>query len=197
MFSIVVLAFLTATGSLASPFLSTRQSSNCSGGLQMFIARGSLEPQGEGVESCVPALVQQSIPGSKAEGIVYPADPNNYFTSEPEGVSAMTQAIKNYTQACPTGKFALLGYSQGANVVSDVIGGSFLGAAGPGPIDKSYTKNRKQKSCLPIRLVDLDKVVPAKRATVAAIILFADPTHVAGKSYNVGTSTKNGVSDDQ
>ena len=141
------LFILATAGTLGTSFMSARQSSNCSKGLQLFVARGSLEAQGEGVEGCVTSLVQQSIPGSNGEGIVYPADPNDYFVSEPAGVTAMTKAIQNYTQACPTGKFALLGYSQGANVVSDVVGGSFLGALGSGPIDKSFTKNCKCKAC--------------------------------------------------
>ena len=143
MFFSIAIVFLAAISSWAASTLSTRQSSGCSSGVHLFIARGSLEPQGEGVESCVTSLVQQSIPGSNGEGIVYPADPDRYIVSEPAGVKAMTAAIQNYTQACPNGKFALLGYSQGANVVSDVIGGSFLGALGAGPIDKTLTKNCK------------------------------------------------------
>ena len=152
MFSFIVLAVLAATSSWAASTLATRQLSGCSSGVHLFIARGSLEPQGEGVESCVTSLVQQSIPGSSGEGIVYPADPNKYFISEPAGVKAMTAAIQNYTQACPNGKFALLGYSQGANVVSDVIGGSFLGALESGPIDKSFTKNCKCTLCSSARI---------------------------------------------
>ena len=148
MISNAVFAILAwSTTALAVPLLSGRQSSGCSSGLQMFVARGSLEDPGQGVEGCITALVQQSIPGSNGVGIDYPANPNAYFTSEPAGVKAMTAAIQNYTQACPNGKYALLGYSQGANVVSDVLGGAFLPALGAGPIDKSLTKNRKCKPC--------------------------------------------------
>ena len=107
----------------------------------MFVARGSTEPQGEGVESSVVSSVQKSIPGSNGEGINYPATLTDYLNSESEGVTSMTQAIQSYTQACPDGKYALMGFSQGAQVVGDVLGGAAFG--GSGPIDKSFTKNRE------------------------------------------------------
>lgn len=42
----------------------------------------------------------------------------------------------------------------------------------------------------------LNEISLAKDTIVAAVITFGDPTHVAGKPYNAGSSTKNGVSDD-
>ena len=141
------LVALAATGSLAAPFLSSRQSTSCASGLQMFVVRGSNEAPGEGVESSVTSSVKKSISGSSSQGIDYPADLTDYTSSESEGVTALTSSIQSYTQACPNGKFALLGFSQGAQVVGDVLGGSSFG--GSGPIDKSQTTNRKRELSMP------------------------------------------------
>ena len=107
----------------------------------MIVARGSGEAQGEGVTGSVVSSVSQSISGSSGVGIVYPASLTDYLNSESQGITAMTQSIQNYTQQCPDGKFALLGFSQGAQIVGDVLGGGSL--SNVAPIDKSMTKNRK------------------------------------------------------
>ena len=134
-----LLTILAASGSLAYPVISARQSSSCASGVHMIIARGSGEPAGEGVESSVVSAVQKSISGSDGLGIDYPASLSDYQSSESAGVTAMTQDLQSYTQQCPDTKIALLGFSQGAQVVGDVLGGGAL--SNSAPIDKQYTKN--------------------------------------------------------
>ena len=129
--------FLAASGSLAHPVLDARQSTSCATGVHMIVARGSTEPQGEGVESSVVSAVSQSISGSDGEGIVYPASLTDYTSSESQGVTAMTNDIKSYTQQCPDTKIALMGFSQGGQVVADVLGGGSMSSSAA--IDKSYT----------------------------------------------------------
>lgn len=79
----------------------------------------------------------------------------------------------NYTDTCKNAKVVLLGYSQGAQVVGDVMcggGGAFgLGPSTP-PIASNYS----------------DRVI--------AMIQMGDPRHMANHSFDVGTSTTNGVS---
>lgn len=139
MFSAPILAVLAASGSLAYPVLSERQSASCATGVYMIVARGSTEAPGEGVESSVVSAVQQSISGSNGLGIDYPASLTDYTSSESQGVTAMTQAIQSYVQSCPDRKIALMGFSQGAQVVGDVLGGGSMSSSAP--IDSSYTKN--------------------------------------------------------
>jgi acetylxylan esterase len=64
----------------------------------------------------------------------------------------------------------LLGYSQGAHVVLDVIGGGQGGSLGTAtaPIATNIATH------------------------VQAIVTFGDPRHVTGQAFNLGTSNRNG-----
>ena len=158
---------------LAAPVLERKAA--CSPGVYMIVARGSTEAPGEGHIRSVTSLVKRAISGSSSVGIVYPATLDNYQSSESQGVVAMVQAITDYVTACPDGRIALLGYSQGAQVIGDALGGS-------APVNASLTKN-----CM------ISFLVSCLTCLVIAAIQFADPAHVAGKSYDVGTSMRDGV----
>lgn len=119
----------------AAPFLNV----TCSSGVHIIVARGSNEAPGEGRIGSVTTLIKQAIPGSRSEAITYPATLNNYQSSETQGVAAMVQAIASYVRACPNGRFALLGYSQGAQVIGDALGGGSFDTAAP--IDAGLTTN--------------------------------------------------------
>lgn len=114
-------------------------------------------------------------PGSDLESVVYPASINNvqdYANSEHQGTLALTQLIQAYLAACPTAKIALLGYSQGAEVVGDVLCGTSSDISPKtAPLATQYGN-----------------------AVVAAISM-GSPAHVANQPYNKGTSTRNGVSE--
>jgi acetylxylan esterase len=112
----------------------------CASGVHMIVARASTEAPGEGIIGAVATLVQQSVPGSDAEAVDYPATLTDYLNSEASGVAAMTKLIQSYVARCPNSKIALLGYSQvfcyamgkgyvlirdqGAQVVGDVLCGT-------------------------------------------------------------------------
>ena len=130
-----------AGSALAAPFLhSVRQSGGCATGVHIIAARGSTEPQGEGPLQNVSALIEQSIPGSTDAAVVYPAELVPYESSEESGVTNMTQMLTSYVQQCPNSKVVLLGYSQGGQIVGDVLGGGSYG--GTPPIDyATYSKN--------------------------------------------------------
>jgi hypothetical protein len=84
----------------------------CASGVHMIVARASTEAPGEGIIGAVATQVHQSVPGSDAEAVDYPATLTDYLNSEASGVAAMTKLIQSYVARCPNSKIALLGYSQ-------------------------------------------------------------------------------------
>ena len=100
--------------------------SNCSSGVHIIVARGSTEPQddgnlGMGVTKEVADLITGQVANSDAMGIVYPATLDNYPSSVAAGVGSMQAEIQRYSRACPDSRMVLLGYSQGATVVTDLL----------------------------------------------------------------------------
>lgn len=149
-------------------------SSNCTDGLYMIVARATGEDPGTGRVGVVARNVSDAIPDSTIEPIVYPATFANYTTSESEGVAAMTKAIKDRVAACPQGKIALLGYSQGAQVSADTLCGTDDGTGTLFP--------------------DIPDLGPEYEENIVAVIMFGDPSHSVNASFNEGNATKNGVS---
>ncbi|CAI7565397.1 unnamed protein product [Penicillium discolor] len=157
------------------------KNTNCTEGLYMIVARGSDEPAAASKSGLFPAnsgspgylaqLIAAQIKGSKIMGVEYPATLNNYIPSENEGADVMLQLANDYHSSCPGSKMALLGYSQGAQVASDVLcggaGGQFNHNA---PLSPDIVKN-----------------------SVIAAVLFGDPTHIANTTYDRGTSVHNGI----
>lgn len=140
--------------------------------VQIITARASTEAPGEGITG---ALVDQIISSStqtiSRAAVDYPATLNNYASSSLQGINALKTQLSNAVSACPTQKIVLAGYSQGAHVVLDVLGGGqggSLGTATP-PID------------------------PTIGSHVTAVATFGDPRHVVNQSFDLGTSTRNGI----
>merc|ERR1711939_881024 len=91
-----------------------------------------------------------------------------YCPAVEEGDANGKQQITAYAQKCPESKLVLSGYSQGANVVGDIIaggGGGGSACASTAPLDPSS-----------------DAV-----CQIAAVMLFGDPRHTANAAYNAGT----------
>lgn len=149
-------------------------SSNCTDGLYMIVARATGEEPGTGRVGVVANNVSSSIPNSFIEPIVYPATFANYSTSEGDGVAAMTTAIKDRVAACPQGKIALLGFSQGAQVTADTLCGRDDGTgtvfSETPELGAEYAEN------------------------IVAVVMFGDPSHSVNATFNQGNSTRNGVS---
>ncbi|PVH81961.1 carbohydrate esterase family 5 protein [Cadophora sp. DSE1049] len=160
----------------ALPTLETRQSNTtanstaCATGVHIIVARASTEKPGEGIIGAVATQVQQTVPGSDSEAVDYPATLTNYTTSEGLGVSGMTKLIENYAARCPNSKMALMGYSQGAQVIGDVMCG---------------TSEANFNSTPPLN--------PALSKNIIAIIQMGDPTHIPNLPQDVGNSTKAGI----
>ncbi|GAB7350303.1 hypothetical protein MBLNU459_g0938t1 [Dothideomycetes sp. NU459] len=162
---------LAALGTAMPATLDTRQtSSTCVSGVHIIVARASTEAQGEGIIGTVATEIEAAIPGSDSVAVVYPALLEPYPPSEEAGTSAMTALVQEYVASCPNSKIVLLGYSQGAQIVGDVLcGTSESGFTTTAPLASQYGKN------------------------VVAAVQMGDPSHVVGQSYNKGTSTHNGL----
>ena len=107
----------TAIGLLAAVAASASAadtSTECSEGLHMIVARGTGEDEGPGATAILAEQVVERIPGSSFEGLDYPAtltDPD-YDESVAEGDEALRKRLRDYAEACPDSKMAVLGYSQ-------------------------------------------------------------------------------------
>jgi acetylxylan esterase len=173
-----LLAVVAASGLGAAAIVATNQAnaapargSGCAA-VHVITARASTERPGEGVTG---ALVTQIVNSSKQSvsraSVDYPATLTNYASSSAKGVAALTAQLTRQVRQCPDQKIVLAGYSQGAHVVLDVLGGGGgrgLGAA-TAPVDASTASH------------------------VAAVATFGDPRHVVNQPFDVGTSTRNGL----
>ncbi|KAI4151854.1 MAG: hypothetical protein LQ340_003252 [Diploschistes diacapsis] len=167
--SLALLSLLPLT--FARPLVSDilpRQAA-CATGVHIIAARGSTEAPGEGKCQSLSDLIKAQIPGSDDVAVVYPAALLEYETSETDGVKNMTQMIQSYTQSCPNTKIVLTGFSQGAQVVGDVLGGGSYGSPPTAPLSAQFSQN------------------------IMAALQFGDPAHVAGKPYDKGNGTHNGI----
>jgi len=133
--------------------------------VHIIVARASGEPQGEGIIGSLASTLKQQIPGATSEALVYPAK-IPYEGSISVGVTNMKAAIANYTQSCPTGKVVILGYSQGAAVLTDTLcggGGPSIGPSTPG-------------------------LTTEEGRLLKAAVGMGDPRFVPGTSYDAGTN---------
>lgn len=116
----------------------------CASGLYMIVARGSNEPAGEGRIAAVTSAVKQQVPGSISVAVDYPASilgGTLYPESVVKGINDAKKKVQDYVAACGANShIVLLGYSQGGNVMSDMLAGGVLK---PAPLDTSYHKYSK------------------------------------------------------
>jgi hypothetical protein len=150
---------------------SATQAIDACAAVHIITARASTEAAGEGITG---ALVSQIIASSNQSitraSVSYPATLNNYNSSSLQGINALKTQLTTQVQNCPTQKIVLAGYSQGAHVVLDVLGGGqggSLGTATP-PISSTISSH------------------------VTAVATFGDPRHVPNQAFDLGTSTRSG-----
>lgn len=136
--------FVLGLASIAAalPIAQREAAITCVSGIYMIVARGSNEDPGEGRLSQVTSLVKSLIPGSASVAVDYPAtifDDGTYPVSVYEGIDDAIAKIEAYVSACGSAsRIALLGYSQGGNVMTDALAGGVLK---PDPIPAQYKKN--------------------------------------------------------
>ncbi|KAF4865673.1 Acetylxylan esterase [Colletotrichum siamense] len=123
--------------------------------LHLFFARG----WNEGYPGRQQSLYEATCTGLSScdyEDILFDAsNPSGYPNAVEEGRISGVAQIKAYVAKCPDSKIVLSGYSEGANIVGDILADSGL--------DATSTPGSK----------------------VCAALLFGDPTHIADQSYNV------------
>lgn len=137
-----ILAGLAAVASAAP--ITTRQQT-CYSGLYMIVARGSNEAAGEGKPGQVADMIAAQVADSASIAVDYPAtiigNGPAYPESVVDGINDTKTKIQDYVNACGSAsRIVLLGYSQGGNVMTDVLAG---GVDKPDPIGddlKQYSK---------------------------------------------------------
>jgi len=160
---------------LAAPFPfsihSRRQAPAACPPSHLIVARGSLESPGPGSMATLAEKIIAANPGTTVESIEYPATIDNYATSSVNGTMATEQQLTAFVQKCPSSKVAMLGFSQGAQVVGDALaGGGIQGVSRlNAPVNRAVSER------------------------VAAVVMYGDPRHLVQTSFNVGTATKDGV----
>jgi len=161
MLAFALLLTLVTLGSAAPIALEARQT--CYSGVYVIGARGTDEDAGFGSTASVVTSLVAAIPGSGSIALDYPAaylDPL-YPDSVTDGINALISLIESYVDAC-SGKIVLVGFSQGANVITDTLAG---GVDKPTPINPSYVEH------------------------ISAIAVFGDPSFTHGQSFDAGTDT--------
>lgn len=98
--------------------------------IETIAARGTTERQGGGiVAGPLATALQQQLPQTvQTHDLVYPAS-FNYRSSVRQGVEAMRERLAETAAECPDTEFVLIGYSQGADVIGDVLAGGSVPAA--------------------------------------------------------------------
>jgi hypothetical protein len=135
--------------------------------IHIIVDRATNEEPSQGVIGTLATLVSERIPGTTVEWVDYPAVLVPYDQSTDAGARMTKEAIRSYADNCPKAKLILMGYSQGAQVVGDVLcgGGGAIGL-GPmsDPLEDSYTKR------------------------IVAAIQMGDPRFAPNQPWDVGTN---------
>ncbi|KAI5788291.1 carbohydrate esterase family 5 protein [Geopyxis carbonaria] len=169
-FLLVVSVLLAATSSAAPlPVVFPRQS--CAA-ITIISARGSTQAVGEGSMATLAAAIDAGTTATVNRlALAYPATLSNYASSSATGTATLKTQLTNLVASCPSTKIVLLGYSQGAHVIGDALGGGGGGSLG--------TKTAAISSTI--------------GAHVAAIVQYGDPRHTSDETYHVGTSDGSGL----
>ncbi|KAH7156442.1 cutinase [Dactylonectria macrodidyma] len=166
---LAIFAFLAALA-LATASDTAPSYGDCPFGIHVIVARASNEPPGAGIMGALANQILGGVPGSTMATLDYPAKFEPYIPSQTEGVVNLTKMIKKFAKNCPNTDIILMGYSQGAHVISDVLcGASENGFPTTKPLGTAITNK------------------------ISAILLMGDPSFLAGQPYNFGSSHGTGI----
>lgn len=135
-----VVAMAMATISYAAPV--DPHASKCVSGLYMIVARGTNEPVGQGKSGQIANMVAARVPGSASVAVDYPATAFGtgpiYPQSVTLGIKDTKRKIEDYVATCgDKSRIALIGFSQGGNVITDTLSGGILK---PSPLEAKYRR---------------------------------------------------------
>ncbi|PSR82330.1 Alpha/Beta hydrolase protein [Coniella lustricola] len=159
---------------LSRPTARDAAASDCDD-VHIFLARGTWEDYPGRQISVVYAICNGTGTASCGyEDIQYPASflAPPYCDSEGLGVTHGTDQLTSYAKKCPKAQLVVSGYSQGAQVVGNILGGQQGGSTG--------CTDQNTTGLVP----DASPV-----SKIKAVTLFGDVTHVANQTYNTGNGT--------
>ncbi|EME81302.1 carbohydrate esterase family 5 protein [Pseudocercospora fijiensis CIRAD86] len=130
--------------------------------VHIFIARGWNEPY-PGRQGTLVDDICADLSGLTCdyEDVVYDAASTDYCPSVLTGETNGLQQIQSYYAKCPDTKLVVSGYSEGANIIGDILSGGTCG-------DFTGLGQTSGASC-----------------NIAAGLLFGDPQHLPNQPYNV------------
>lgn len=170
---LAVLYLATASSVSALPFggVEKRQDTPCSA-VHIFLSKGWNEPY-PGRQGKLAGAICYGLDSCDYEDILfYNAEDSDYCAAVTEGDTNGLAQMTAYAERCPDSRLVLSGYSQGANVAGDILGGG-------GGVFGNSTVN-----CTVGTNPGLDPTTsPGNKLAVA--LLFGDNRHVAGQPYNV------------
>src|SRR5271154_3825335 len=138
----LAVSVLTAAGSLTvstSSALAVASSNSPCATVNLIVARASTEAPGDGAIGALATEIQKGVKATVSQQAVnYPAALFPYEPSVTAGDRAIKAQLEEEVAKCPSQKIVLLGYSQGAQIVGDALGGGggnapYLGLVGDGP----------------------------------------------------------------
>ena len=156
----------------AAPALAVASSNSPCATVNIIVARASTEAPGDGVIGALAEEIQKGVKATVSQqAVVYPAALTPYEPSDTKGDEAIKAELEEEVSKCPGQKILLLGYSQGAQIVGDALGGGGGNAKDLGQGDGKETPPA------------------AKSATekVVGVIQYGDPRRIPGQSFDVGT----------
>lgn len=146
----------------SAPMVNNKRQSTGTGNctdLHMFIGRGWDEGY-PGRNTLLIDYVCGAVSSCDYEDVLYDStNPVDYDTSVEDGRSSGVSQITSYNKQCPNTTLVLSGYSEGANVMTNILADSGL-----------------TPTTLP-------------GSAISAVLLFGDPTHVGNMSYNIGNGS--------
>ena len=158
---------LVAAGSGLAAAAAPASAATCAN-IDVVVARGTFETGTLGtiVGDPVYAALQSALAGESTSSypVNYPASLDVFSNpnSATRGNTDLVNHVTSQAAACPSQRFILVGYSQGANVVDNSIGISSDGALVGGPISETIPSSIQPR--------------------IAAILLFGNPIRAQGKS---------------
>jgi len=136
--------------------------------VHLFLARGNGEPY-PGRVGAIGDAVCGGLPSCDYENVQFVSANVAYCYQAGAGASSGQAQVAAYAKACPNSKLVVAGYSLGAQIVGDMLGG------GGGSFYSCYEDTIQPMSA---------NSFPGNH--IAAVLLFGDVRHVANQGYNVG-----------
>jgi hypothetical protein len=148
---------LGTAAAMGADSLTSRQAAPCND-VHLFLARGNNEPY-PGRQREMVELICDNVDNCGYEDLIYSALYTDlYCQTVYDGVLAAYNQTSAYACRCPSAKLILLGYSQGAQVITDFLGGGggtlFNGCVQPTTVGLNRTTSPGNKGKIDASLLN-------------------------------------------